>query len=532
MTPLVGRWDGLSDALDLGVVVLDSTRRVRLWNRWIADRSGITATAAIGRPFGDVFPGVDDSRLADVIDDAITRGTSGVLSHTLHRRALPLHTCDASRSPIDQALRVVPTRVDDGRGCVVQVLDVTATVHRERALRNLHAELRTALASAQTAERTKAAFLANMSHEIRTPMTAILGYGDLLREVVADRPEALDHLATILRNGEHLLGLINDVLDLSKMEADGIVLHMVDVDLPELLRDVVETLAQPARAKGLGIELELDPGMPTRVRTDPLRLRQILFNLVGNAVKFTARGEIRLDARCIDPSDHVGRTRTLSFAVRDTGIGLDPAGTEALFAPFAQADSSTARHFGGTGLGLTIARSLAQRLGGTVEAAARSDGTHGAEFVCTIAAEIAAEDPSVETGRGEPREEADLCGRRVLVAEDGADNRRLLRAFLEGAGAVVSFAENGEEALERVRAETTAYDVIVLDMQMPVMSGYDAARRLRAEGVRTPLLALTAHALPEDRALCIDAGCDDYLAKPIRRSALVDTLARLVTTRH
>jgi CheY-like chemotaxis protein len=152
--------------------------------------------------------------------------------------------------------------------------------------------------------------------------------------------------------------------------------------------------------------------------------------------------------------------------------------------------------------------------------------------VCTIAAEIAAEDPSVKTGRGEPREEADLCGRRVLVAEDGADNRRLLRAFLEGAGAVVSFAENGEEALERVRAETTAYDVIVLDMQMPVMSGYDAARRLRAEGVRTPLLALTAHALPEDRALCIDAGCDDYLAKPIRRSALVDTLARLVTTRH
>ncbi|MFK7740611.1 MAG: ammonium transporter [Planctomycetota bacterium] len=403
-----------------------------------------------------------------------------------------------------------------------------ASVTDVSSLRETQAKLEAAKVAAESASVAKSDFLANMSHEIRTPMTAILGYTDLLMDAGVAAEDQASYLEIIRGNGKHLLALINDVLDLSKIESGKMTIERVEVALGGLLQEVTSILRVRADEKGLRLETESIGSVPETVLVDPLRLRQILMNLVGNAIKFTAEGEVRVRMSC----DQSQSPPMIRIAVMDTGIGITSEVKAGLFRPFVQADTSTTRRFGGTGLGLTISKYFAEALGGGIEVQSREG--RGSTFTLTfdpVAVSFAdpkhdaAPDvvrrssvPSVEGGSS--RQEA-LAG-RVLLADDVNTNRRLIGVILKRLGFDVETVEDGKRAVDAVierEAEGQPFDLIFLDMQMPVLDGYAAARQLRSEGVRVPIVALTANAMSGDREQCIEAGCDDYATKPIDRAA-------------
>jgi CheY-like chemotaxis protein len=331
----------------------------------------------------------------------------------------------------------------------------------------------------------------------------------------------------IRRNGEHLLAIINDILDISKVEACRMTAERITCDLPQLVADVIGLTKPKALEKGLKFEVTFDELVPRTVQTDPVRAKQVLVNLVGNAIKFTSTGSVRLHvARDITYFSH-----TIRFAVSDTGIGMNGEQISRLFQPFSQADVSTTRKFGGTGLGLTISKRLAQILGGdiTVQSTPNSGSTfafwldggprEGVELLKNFKQDqldVPDRSPSFEG------QDIRLHG-KVLLAEDGEDNQHLLTTFLRQAGVQVALAPNGEAAVQLARDGD--FDLILMDMQMPVMDGYRAAGELRKLGYVKPIVALTAHAMAEDRLKCIAAGCSDYLSKPIDRNKLLSTCA-------
>ena len=404
-------------------------------------------------------------------------------------------------------------------------------------------ELREALEAAKAASVAKSRFLANMSHEIRTPMTAILGYSHTLLDPELTEAERLDCVQTVHRNGNHLLGIVNDILDVSKIEAGAMTVERLDTPLVELIADVASATRIQAQAKGIGFELRFDGPVPDKVVTDPTRFRQVLINLVGNAVKFTEVGQVELRTR-FEPDPEPGAVPSagqLVITVRDTGIGMSPEQLGRLFQAFSQADESTSRRFGGSGLGLVIARQLAVMLGG--EVTVRSQEGVGSCFEVAYAAKLPRGAKLLE-GVGTPealtREAAEegsggsgggrgvASGVRVLLCEDGEDNRRFIGRFLARSGAEVSFAADGEagvRAVEEAGRRGEPFDLVLMDMQMPVLDGYAATRRLRAGGHTGRVVALTAHAMAADRAKCLAAGCDDYLTKPIEHEKLLAEVA-------
>ncbi|MGD8452457.1 MAG: ATP-binding protein [Phycisphaerae bacterium] len=412
----------------------------------------------------------------------------------------------------------------------------------EERLREQAADLAEARDAAKEASRTKSEFLANMSHEIRTPMTAILGFTDVLAEQLSKAGAAADSIEaveTIQRNGQHLIRLINDILDLSKIEAGRLEIERMACPLLPLVAEVDSLMRARARNKTLTFKVEYAGPIPETIQTDPTRLRQILVNILGNAIKFTQDGSVCLTLGLVDESPASER---LHFSVRDTGIGIAPDVLSRLFEPFTQADRSTTRKFGGTGLGLAISRRLARKLGG--ELTVESQAGVGSTFYVTVATgplrgvrllrtpeELSAA-PSASSTRPSPALPTLDC--RILLAEDGPDNQRLIALLLRRAGADVVVAENGREALDLAvsAAEGTnggPFDIILLDMQMPVMDGYEAATELRRRGFTCPIVALTAHAMAADREKCLAAGCDDHVTKPIDRARLltvVDALSR------
>jgi len=337
-------------------------------------------------------------------------------------------------------------------------------------------------------------------------------------------------VSTIRRNGEHLLAILNDILDISKIEAQKLAVEKIDCNLSQLLGDVV-TLTRPgAKKKGLRFEIEFDPILPCRIQTDPLRTKQVLLNLIGNAIKFTEAGEIRIRVmREISYFSH-----SIRFEITDTGIGMTDEQMGKLFEPFTQADASMTRRFGGTGLGLTISRKLARLLGGDIDC--KSAVGSGTTFVFRVDGGPRLGVPLLEnltidqlpTGADETSKvgpEVYLVG-RVLLAEDGEDNRDLVSSYLHAAGLELTLAANGRLAVEAATAGP--FDLVLMDMQMPEMDGYAAARAMRAAGHRMPIIALTANAMTEDRARCLQAGCTEYLSKPISRSQLLATLRRFL----
>jgi CheY-like chemotaxis protein len=376
-----------------------------------------------------------------------------------------------------------------------------------------------------------------MSHEIRTPMTAILGYADVLLEEgdLSRAPEnRIEAICTIRRNGLHLLQIINDILDLSKIEAGKMTVESAACSPIQLLADVESLMRVRADAKRLTLEFRGEGELPETIQSDPTRLRQILVNLVGNAIKFTERGSVRVVARLVG-----GASSRLEFDVVDSGVGMTEEQTGRLFQAFSQADASTTRRFGGTGLGLVISKRLASMLGGDVMVVATSPGA-GTTFRLTLAVGSLA-DAKLISAEGKPLPPikdklplaADvwtnrLAGVRLLVAEDGLDNRRLIAFVLQKSGEGVVTVENGQLAVEEVEAAWQAgrpFDVILMDMHMPVMDGYQAVALLRAKDYRLPIIALTAHAMTGDRERCLAIGCDDYASKPIDRTRLIEQIA-------
>jgi signal transduction histidine kinase/CheY-like chemotaxis protein/HPt (histidine-containing phosphotransfer) domain-containing protein len=401
-------------------------------------------------------------------------------------------------------------------------------------------ELATARLDALEASNVKGAFLANMSHEIRTPLTAILGFAGLLLDDSLGPAERSAHVQTIRRNGEHLLALVNSILDLSKIEVGKMTVERIPTSPASVVVDVVSLLRVRAAEKKVGLEVTCAGAVPETIATDPTRLKQIVVNLVSNAIKFTEVGEVRVVVRC--DTTHPAGARLL-VDVRDTGIGMDEVQRAKLFQAFTQADASTTRRFGGTGLGLVISKHFAELLGGDITV--ESTPGRGSTFRLSLPAgpvqelklvEGLAEATRLSQAFGEPAAESEARVRqiaastRVLVAEDGPDNQVLLRTILTRAGAQVTMVGDGKHAVQEALAAASAgrpYDVILMDMQMPELDGYGATAKLRQARYKGPIVALTANAMTGDRERCVAAGCTDYLTKPVSRDDLVATVARL-----
>jgi PAS domain S-box-containing protein len=403
--------------------------------------------------------------------------------------------------------------------------------------------LERAQAAAEAASQSKSNFLANMSHEIRTPMTAILGYADLLLEDEVGKdtsPERVNALRTIQRNGEHLLTIINDILDLSKIEADKLEIEKIEFSPVEIVQDVISLMGHRAEGKNLTLAAEYTGPIPQTILSDPTRVRQILVNLVGNAIKFTDHGGIRIVCQLVDAPD--AAKPLLGIDVVDSGIGMSQEQQDKLFSPFSQADTSTARKFGGTGLGLTISRRLARMLGGEIEM--HSTPGKGSTFTVTLetgplaGVQMIQNPDQAQEGSialEKPVGSEFAIHSKILLAEDGPDNQRLISFVLRKAGATVEIADNGriayEKALEAKQAGNP-FDVILMDMQMPEMDGYTATRTLREEGYKGPIIALTAHAMASERDKCMQAGCDDFATKPLNKPKLLTLIAKYTQGHH
>jgi signal transduction histidine kinase/CheY-like chemotaxis protein len=406
---------------------------------------------------------------------------------------------------------------------------------REQRQKAAEAALRAAKVQAEVATAMKTAFLAHMSHEVRTPLTALLGFSDLVTDPATSDQLRREYGQIIRRNGEHLLSIINDILDLTKVEAGMLQVERVDCSLIAILADVESLMRVRARQRGLTLSVELATPVPEPIVSDPIRMRQILLNLVGNAIKFTSAGTVRVIVSFVPASS------TLRVEVRDDGIGMSPEQLAHVFEPYWQGSSRTSTLYGGSGLGLSISRSLARALGGDV--VATSAEGRGSSFVlslavtmpahATFAASLAEVPPLPDSEPAGAKDVEQLEG-RVLLAEDGPDNRLLVRTVLEKRGLEVIGVENGRQAVALAReaaARGSPFDVILMDMEMPELDGYAATRLLRDDGYPGPIVALTAHAMAGQAERCLELGCDQFMSKPVDRAALVALVSGYVRRR-
>ena len=405
-------------------------------------------------------------------------------------------------------------------GIVVNLRDTT---ERNRVA----AEVVLARDQAVEASNMKSAFLSNVSHEIRTPMNGVIGMNDLLLGTNLD-DEQRGYAEQVARSSEHMLTIITDILDIAKIEAGKIELHIAEFDLRETVEQACMPAILEAQAKGLQLHLRIDPRLPQRVRGDAARVHQILLNLVYNAVKFTEHGTINVN---IAPPDSES-TDIIRFEVTDTGIGIQPAQLERMFEPFVQADVSMTRQYGGSGLGLAIAKDLVERMHGTINASSKpgSGSTFAFEIELPHAAELLAPTSLKHDADVTPWPVASTAP-LVLVAEDNPVNQVVAVRLLERCGFHAHAVNGGREALEAL--STTRYDAVLMDCQMPEVDGYQATKELRRRehGTHhTPVIAMTAHAMPGDRERCLEAGMDDYLTKPMRHTDLADALRRWIPT--
>jgi two-component system sensor histidine kinase/response regulator len=504
----------VTDGIPARLAYWDSERRCLFVNRAGHAKWGKSREEFVGRTsreiFGDAFTGANEPYSA-----AALRGEA----QTFEREERM-----ASGETVITQIHYQPD-IRDGRvvGFFSMATDVTRTRVAERRLREINEQLRQALDRAEAGSRAKTMFLSNMSHEIRTPMNAIIGFTHLMHREIDD-PVQSERLRKVSDAADHLLRIINDILDLAKIESGGLRLESTDFSLESVLSRVTMLVSDEARAKGL--ELVIAPtDVPDRLHGDPTRLAQALLNLLGNAIKFTARGVVRLSVVLLERKPpHL----TLRFEVHDTGIGIEPAQLDALFMPFQQADGSTTRRFGGTGLGLAITKRIAELMGG--EVGANSTPGAGSRFWFTARLTMQSPARSVSPAPPQPAEPASGAphwhGARVLLAEDNRVNQDVAVELLRTLGIVPDVAGDGAQAVQMARAG--AYDLILMDVQMPLLDGLQATRELRngQDALAVPIVAMTAGAFAEDRKACLAAGMNDHIAKPIELSALHAVLRR------
>uniref|UniRef100_UPI0025F9E483 PAS domain-containing hybrid sensor histidine kinase/response regulator n=1 Tax=Phenylobacterium sp. TaxID=1871053 RepID=UPI0025F9E483 len=474
-------------------------------NKQMEALTGCTRDELIGAPFKDCFT---DPARAEAGIKRVLREKS-VTDYELTARAR-----DGKQTVVSYNATTFFDRNRKLQGVFAAARDVT---ERKR----VEVELQLAKAAAESASRTKSDFLASMSHEIRTPMNAIMGIADLLAKT-ALTPEQQKFVQIFQRSGDNLLNLINDILDLSKVESSQLDLEQTGFSLSDHLEKVIEMVASRAHEKGLTLTREIGPGVNTNLVGDPTRLRQVLLNLLGNAIKFTQAGRVSLK---VEPHDDPTAPMALRFVVSDTGIGIAEDKLGQVFERFTQADSSTTRRFGGSGLGLTISRQLVELMGGRIWV--KSEVDKGSVFSFSLPFETwRVPDRTVAAPVG-PRPEAPLPPLRILMAEDSPDNAVIALAYLEDTPYRIDVAETGLRACEMFKEGR--YDLVLMDRQMPIMDGLAATRTIRAWEIEngrpaTPIIALTASALKGDRETCLAAGCTAYLTKPIKQEVLLQAI--------
>jgi PAS domain S-box-containing protein len=516
-----GRVRAALDTLAEGLLVIDKRQNIVLANEAIAKLLGRMPQDLIGMPIGKLgWLGPDGGALEDERHPWIRTLSSGVAQAN---DSIVLR--DSEDRPRSFIVNCAPVLSGKGKaaGALISLDDVTQ-------LEENKVELGKAKEKAEAANRAKSDFLANMSHDIRTPMNAILGFTELLKRGYGrSDADAKKYLETIHSSGKHLLEIINDILDLSKIEAGQLTVENMPCAPHTLVREVVTVLAVRAREKGIGLDLRIEGEIPDTVVSDPTYLRRIVTNLVGNAIKFTEQGAVTVVLKLAGDNANP----LLGLDVSDTGIGIAADKLDNMFQPFTQADSSITRRFGGTGLGLTISRRFARALGGDIVVS--SEYGKGSTFSVTVATgplegvrrinQSALADSASQENVGEESRWS-FPPKRVLVVDDGPENRELVRLVLGDTGLVIEEAENGQIAVDLTRSGT--FDLVLMDMQMPVMDGYTATRTMRELGLEMPIYALSANAMKEDEQAILAAGCTGFISKPVNIDKLMDMLVRVL----
>ncbi len=511
----------VASSTDNLVIIADRDGRTEWVNEAFYRRTGYTLDDMRGRTPGSVLQGPgSDPRSIAILRQAIAEGRS---------QATELLNYTKAGTPYWVRVQLSPIR--DETGAVQRFVSVQADVTEQRRVQG---EIEAAkdraeylAAEAQAANQAKSEFLAVLSHEIRTPMNAVLGFAAVLQDTLLDEDQR-DCVNTIARSGRSLLEIINEILDYSKIESGEFRLELQPADVRQCVSDAVE-LCRPPADRLLRLEVEINPAVPRTIVTDAGRLRQVLVNLVGNAVKFTASGRVRVLVGLAPPVGPAGRRVT--FAVEDTGIGIAAKDLERIFAPFSQVDSSTTRKFGGTGLGLAIARRIVRSMGG--EITVRSEPGQGSVFSFSLEAGAPVADGAARTvSRPPPARPLDPAAQalRILVVEDNDVNLKLTLRLLANLGLHADTAADGRQCLEACRERT--YDLVFMDLRMPEMDGYEAAAELRRRAATDPRLAhlhicaLTSNVMPAERDACFAAGMNGFLAKPVRAEELRTALER------
>lgn len=531
-----------------GIAIYAGDGRLSQCNRAMAELFGYSIGQLITMDFFVLVQPDDISQARK----AIRRAQSGKTTRGVELRCM---TRDGRMIWIELAVSLLSDDPGEGALVLLQLQDLSQRKQAETDLQSqnqvlFHAkgmleaqkmeldqqaeQLQLARQVAEDANRAKTEFLANVSHEIRTPMSTILGFTEVLLDRTQNDQQRSECIDAIRRSGQHLMRIVDDILDVTRIESGRLQLEYSDVQLPMLVDEVICSIRMQAIERNIQLTCEFAGEIPPHVHSDPVRLRQILLNLVSNAVKFTHEGAVKVVVDMSRPNPASGR-RYLRLLVSDTGIGMSGAQLQKLFHAFEQGDVSQSRRYGGVGLGLVITRRLVEMLGGTIEVTSR-EGV-GSTFVVTLDVEMTNSGPATPPRRLELPSRADACDEypsllgRVLVAEDGKDNQKLLSFLLRRCGIDVVVAENGAEAIQAMKTTVSTcqrFDLILMDMHMPEVDGFAATQAIREAGVTIPIIALTAQAMDGDRDRCLASGCTDYLSKPVDRRSLIKMLGRFL----